>query len=994
MAPPAITGVPGVGSATATVGTEAWRRAGRATAGAGSVVRSPANKPPFALRALEGHPVFVVVNPTAQAGKVAAEIPLIRSAFWGTGVELSLFSENIPDATERARKIGQAFSIFKAQHHGSGPITVAVVGGDGTLDFVQSAITRTILGEGNGMDGNPVAVSLRLRGVVQFVYTKHGTASDLAVLVGASSTAPDIPGAIATGVPIGRLQPVLEGVGTVSHSVSFGYGAQMFKWVEEEKARTGKKTLWTYMKNIPKTIRVALSQGGFDVELAVDGRPVIDPKTRQTRFTVGAILGTSSPIIGGVIGAPGPFDHFRLILVQPTLPGVASVFEGLGRGLGNTIGVKIEDLLRKLPWVGNKVGDWARSVGVHRIGIDLTAPDRRSFTVPKHLNIAIQPGQEVSFAFFRRAKPNRLQRFLAKLGHRTLTPGAPLEVATIANGDVVPDMQKAVIKLPAHHVPVLATPDSMAVRFDRASALVEGRLPQTSDADLIQSRLGPDGQPKVVRSSQATTAVGRVTAVPVGGRPEGDIRRVSSPYLSVPRLNRVAQGLGLDPRQSHLLLSHYVGRQRIGDLAKIVEGTNGQPLSVEALRRLDMPSRFPQNTLYNRLNMQSGSLLLGLASMAVAPHVAESIGLDPVRDRELSYGFTVTGIEVSRQVGGKVLEVLDNHLAHRPYAFVTQEVAKVYRESFVRYTFHAPRNFPVDVWRASTYGLTVGDGLKGLGRLPVRATVAMGHGIFWGRLAELGLTKAGLGDSEKAVMAMGAAYTVPMFAQLLDTENKVYRFLYSKPMNVMAKVSGWAMVGDLTFSGMLRMAAGSETIALSHRASTLRETEGERSWLSDVTHFLAPTVGDFFDSHNLVGEEDEYMQKARSEATVQLEKIKEDYPAAMRKFAEVLKADPVEFWSQKITLTSLEQRIQLWLETASDTNNPEALVQGIIQAFPHDDLRPKEVVKSYVKIRAYELQHRLVAMTAGPFYAESFLANIFDPQGEVISRENLKMWIN
>ena len=164
---------------------------------------------------------------------------------------------------------------------------------------------------------------------MQFAYAKYGTASDLAAVSGGSADPRLLLRLVETGIPVGRIHPQVVGEGGVLHSVSFGAGSDIFKYAEAEFNKTGKKSVVTYLKQIPKVLADVFRTGGFDVEIKIDGQLFANKKTGAARFTVAGVLGSSSRVMGDFLGMPAPFDHFRVLLIQPginLMPNIVEVF--------------------------------------------------------------------------------------------------------------------------------------------------------------------------------------------------------------------------------------------------------------------------------------------------------------------------------------------------------------------------------------------------------------------------------------------------------------------------------------------------------------------------------------------------------------------------------------------------------------------------------------------------------------------------------------------
>ncbi len=899
-------------------------------------VDSLVKRPDQPQRSLQQSPVFVFVNPTARAGKVAKQIGKIGENLSAAKVDHKIFSERIADITTRKTALQQSFAAYQDAHPGKKMIVVAV-GGDGTLDFVVNAITEKITGKPieTIIDPDEVkSVNALLNEKVAFVFTKHGTASDLAYMVGASSDPKKIPMLAETGLVVGRLQPIVDGKPAL-HSVGYGLVGEAFKIVEEAmKANGGKKSLGSYFAPVPMLTAKYILSGGFDVEVKIDGELYRNNKG-QSRFPAALVLGTPSRIVAGVAGSPGAFDHFKFFIVQPNWKGFTGFSEGLIRGLGTKF-------FGRSSWLeaGSKF-----------------------FHMPGYMDITVKLGQNATLAFYQRSDLNWFQRYFSKKfgvisGESTREP---IQVHSINNGDYIGERSQVKIEIPKVKIPVLAAPDSLAVRLHRSTALAEGYDPHISDAAMVQSRFGENGLPQE-----------KVTS-------KGEVRWAQSPYVSQSRLYQLAKSFGLG--NAHLKYSYLL-------MDDLVFANNGDSKNIRIEDIRNKLAARPETAFKEPFNKALWGLnfpLVGLvASLPAGEFVKRYLGVSPSKNQALFFTASVYTASAAQYAADQLMNIYRHSIMRKPYAFVTEEVVKISSEPFVRYTYHASKGFILLDWSAALYyGLRNGMGkvpkaIAGVIASPLRAAIQMGDGLIWSRGVEFLFEKALAaklgtitlpGEARlKTAVATGALF-LPQMVQTVAPSGTFSNFMASKYMRKLGRFTGLALVADLGIATLLIKNHSEQEMFFMQDGARRAEVAGARDWLSNGIHFFAPSIGTYWDTHDIRGNENEYMQKSREDYEAVVSQTKQDYPKQMLALAEKLEKPATEVWTGDFNLNNLETRVQDFV-MARVTENPtlqETQLVALVQNnFAATGLRKSQIGTILARIQVDGMQKNMQALNINP----------------------------
>jgi hypothetical protein len=759
---------------------------------------------------------------------------------------------------------------------------------------------------------------------------KRGTAADTAVQLGSPGRIPAMPNFLRRAVRLPFWFPTVEfrerpgEYRVAGHSYSLGASGSIFeKRAQNYQANPSNplnRGLFSYLRLLPHAFANRYGIFGFDVHLRHFGAD--DRLIQETTRLGSEVIVTPNRIIAGVGGVPGAWGETKVIVLPPRVEGTLALSEYILRG-----------------------------VVTKTTGLNLVGPKSRLRTLSAERQWLVKTGERIEVEI---RSPNG--------------SGEPLKVPAQLNGDVVEASSGFTVRSPGVAIPMLANPDSLAVRLARASALVDGQTPLINDYRTTSYL--KNHHPEVVEETPQAL-------------------RVRTPFISRPRLMDLLKRHGVPFQHGMDLLT---AMQRVTQRDQLsVLADRRRKLSLEGAREfLGTPEghdwidahRGEVRAFGQRLLTQGVPLLNGLGAMYGAEKLADYWGLDPIGQHELRFGLVIYLSHAANVNFSPLWEVVANRILRRPYDFISTRYARAAGEVFTQATFEDHKTMGRALWASWKSGaLGIEAGLEramlvrrgvGLALLPVTAMWNMGQGLLFSRLLEQAV--GGLPDEDPLKRyAPAAAFFLPDAGRLLAPRTAT-RFFGTRLMRFASRTFAVGFIGDLAFTGLHRIAYGEEAAyeqSLNERAAALRRERGEIGWFSlrAIPRLLAPSLSAYLDSRvGWFGAETDARREIRREderqSALRWETLREDIPWV----AQTLQTTPEELFSQEIQLNEIESdmRRQILarrgrgrLPADADFEETTAYLRrqfrGVVRT-------KKEARRHLARIHAHELQQRMAVL--------------------------------
>jgi diacylglycerol kinase-like protein len=928
-------------------------------------------------RNLNGKTILVVFNPAARDGKIARDLPQLVKVLERSGAKV-LLVQTVPNIQERRELIRQSTQAALEQ---GDPIYVLPYGGDGIIgEAVGEALKAIGVDLASGRQGSQANAAVAA-GLESFVIAKKGKAADIAVELGAPESITRLPASIRRGVKVPFRFPIIDGSGVGIHSFVLGVSAHLFALRESNKAANPTKWynqgLWSYLRLVPSVVPSRYGLFGVDFELT---RSTLQGEELEKTTVRGADLQiTPRRIIAGVGGIPGTWGETKVVVLPPFLPGVLAVTEYASRGL-----------LTKY------------------LGLNLVGPRSRLRTLSPQRQWIIGPQEKISVKV---RVPNTpawwalrgYQEFLIDSGEalpatRIPPAGELLAIPSILNGDVSGPKSQFTVTAPPLTVNLLGHPNSLAVRLARASALVHGESPLLSDQQLVASTV-PRHRPAILKDSPETV-------------------RIRTPFVSQPRLRDLmrrhhlsferdlqlltAMQSAVDPSQLKNLASEELTVERMELFLKSEQGQEWCKQNTDSLKALG-----------KRALTGGVPLVAGMATLWGSGALADTLGLDPIRQRELRFGLTVYLSHAAQVNLAPLWEVMVNRMLHRPYDYVRIRDAEVAGETLQQWTLESHNSVGralSSAWRSGSIGWEVGGaGLwrrgLGLGLVPFRAAWNMGEGLLFSRLAETvvrGLPE----DSRLKQYAPSAAFFAPDVARILSPR-LAFPLLEARALRLASRAFAVGFIGDMAFTGIHRMAHGERATYeqwVDFRTAERRRESGEIGPLSwrQIPRFFAPSLSAYIDSHEyLFGEENEMRQKIYREDLQQSALLQNSIRQQLVALPAILQKSAKEIFSSPVQLSIVEREMLEQLQASrgkgllpSDANFKQTV------SYLHRQFRAlvkdrEEVTRHLAWIQVSQVQQGISYLRNIDISENHELSRLFDEQGRLLphQEEELEKWI-
>ncbi|MCC6273787.1 MAG: hypothetical protein IT572_10010 [Deltaproteobacteria bacterium] len=924
---------------------------------------------------LSGQTIVVVFNPAARDGRVGGELPQLLEILRNSGANV-IPVETVPDLEGRRERIRNA--VAEALRGGQ-RIFVLPVGGDGTIgETVGEALRAAGASFAPGQEAVPGVESPSGRAV--FVLVKKGTAADNAVQVRAPSDMRDLPRFIARSVELGFRFPIVDGAEAGTHSMGFLASGYLFGLRQRNRAANPEgmfnQGLLSYLRLIPHAIANRYGLVGVDVTLTrstVDGREIERETMKGSEVTV-----TPNRILAFVGGVPGAWGETKVVVLPPGPRGVLALTEYIARGL------------------------------MTKIGFNLVGPRSRLWTLSARRQWLVNPGEKIEV---RATVPDSLawdlirtyQDFQIRMGNapaETRVPPAnePVLVPSQQNGDVIPPRSAFTVHAPNFTITQLAAPNSLAVRLARASWLVRGETPMISDQQLVFNQV-PDFEPKVIENAE--------------GR-----RSVRTPFVSLTRLYSLMRQYRISPERAESLLTAAQGVQNFAQLERLAsEGLTIENLERwlqgDAGRQWAQENRDGLRALRERVLRGGPPLATGIAALIGAERLADIVGLDPVRQRELRFAFVVYLSHAASASTQRLWQVTANALLRQPYHLASLRTVRIAGERLGQWTFLERPSYAGALGESALRGL---GWEAGFGRTLLRRGVSlatllprsawnMGEGLIFSRIAER-LTDGMSESSALRRYAPTAAFFLPDVARVALPSQSL-RLLESRPMRLAGRAFAAGFIGDLGFTGIRRLQLGGNATYEMYtdlRAAELRRERGEIgpfSW-RNLPRLIAPSISAYIDSHDfLFGSSNEVRNEIQRQDQRQSALLREAIRQELAWLPAALGGSAAEVFGREIVLTPLQRDLRDQLEHCAGRGRLRAGADiDETASYLHRQFRgaiaSREEAREHVlKIYAYRLQQAAAQLHGLEIAENNEIRRLFDARGVLRpgQEEPLQAWV-
>lgn len=945
-----------------------------------------------------GHTVVVVGNPGAQDGKIGEELPALQRILEGNGARV-VFVETVPDLEARRdliqTEIREVFDETPADSFVSmrvrqniPKIIVLPYGGDWTI---WETVGETVKAAGIPLSSEHVSrgVSRALRSQVAFALAKKGKAADNASQVDAPKSAGEIARYINRSVELPYWFPIIETSGeqgprfeVAGHSYTLGVSGDLFHRRETNKAENPdawwNRGLKSYFRLLPHAI--ANRYGLLGMEVGIRHFNPQGELLKEANLIGSEIMVTPNRIVAAVGGIPGEWCETKLIVLPPAfrgglLPLGEYIYRGVFTQLLGWNKVSPRHSLQTL----SEDRQWRVRPG-ERIEVETRVPA----TLPESFYWSVlRMGQQT----FQGSTANGIIKWMGfgKPGPTVPEAGEPLRVQSTLNGDAAPPQSRFTIHSPSYAISLLAHPDSLAVRLARESALAKGIEPLISDQQLVAHSI-PEDEPRILEKNK-----NRI--------------RVRTPFISQPRLWELTarSQFNLSPEVIPELMVATQGVQNHTQLEKLAQE------SLDLHRMQDFLESSQGNEwlrghqgyirgLGRRAWQQGVPLGVGIASLFGGEALADQLGLDPVRDRELRFALIMYLAHGVHTNVTPLWEVIANRSLGRPYDLVRTRSVKMAGETLNQYALSRHRSLGgalAQSWRTGALALEVGVG-QGLaaraGRLalvPLRGAWNMGHGLIFSRVAEA--FTQDLPDSSlwKQYGPLGAFF-LPDLGSLFAPRS-TQAFLQGRPGRFAGRTFAAFFIGDMAYTGFYKLTHGSSSsreIYLNHRASQLRRQRGDSVWWRDAIRFMAPNLGAHIDSHeNLFGPENQYRREAFRAETQRAENMEWSLRHEITSFLHQRDLSWEKALGQRIELSAFETELQdhlraLGPERAEHLSWSQTL-QWLRNEFSGYGLSAAEVETHLTRIYLGQVQESIAYQINFPSPKNWYWGRYFDAQGRI-----------
>jgi len=912
---------------------------------------------------LSGQTIIVVFNPSARDGRVGGELPQLLQTLRNSGARV-LSVETVPDLEARRARIREATAQAL---QGGGKIFVLPFGGDGTIGETIGEVLRASGASFTPGQEHDVGVEVP-SGRSIFVLAKKGTAADLAVQVQAPSDVHDLPNFISSSVELSFRFPIVDSAEAGSHSIGFLASGYLFTLRGKNRAAnpTGRfnQGLLSYLRLIPHAIANRYGLVGADVTLTrstLDGRVLERETMRGADVTV-----TPNRILAGVGGVPGAWGETKVVVLPPGPRGVLALTEYIGRGLLTKLGLNLVGPRSRL-WTLSARRQWLVNAG-EKIEVSASVPNT------------------LSWDLIRTYQDFQIRNGNADESTRVPAAGETLRAETQQNGDVVASRTSFTVHAPSFTITKLAAPNSLAVRLARASWRVRGETPMISDQQLVYNQV-PAYEPKILEN--------------ILGR-----RTVRTPFLSMPRLYDLMGRYRISPERAEHLLTASQGVENFSHLERMA--TEG--LTIENLDRW-LSGTEGQNwirehgnglhSLRERVLRGGPPLATGLAAMLGAERLADIVGLDPLRQRELRFAFVVYLSHAASASTHALWQATANVMLGRPYHLASMRTVRIAGERLAQWTCLERSSLTGALgegalrslgWEAGFARTLLRRGVS-LATLLPRSAWNMGEGLIFSRIAER-LTQNLPENSAVRRYAPTAAFFLPDVARIAAPA-RTLSLLESRSMRFASRAFAAGFIGDLSFTGIQHLRLGDRAayeMFTDMRTAELRRQRGEIgnfSW-RQIPRLLAPSLSAYIDSHDfLFGSSNEarleIQRRDREQSSSLGRAVRGEMawlPGAMGRRAE-------EVFSQEIRLDALDRELLDQLEHCEGgTRLRSGASLEETAAYLQDQFRgeitTREAARSrLLTIYSYRMQQAIAQLHALEIPENETFRRLFDERGRL-----------
>lgn len=935
---------------------------------------APASVIPSRLPA-DRQPILGVFNPFAQGGKIGKELPHFTRTMERAGYRV-IPVETVADEAARSEMIFNAARDVLSEVRTNGTRVIVVpYGGDGTIwQTTERVIPAT--GINLDVDGvDPVAASRELESLLSFFLPKKGTAADNAVQTGSPKYIPWMPRFVRRAITLPFWFPTVETRETPGARRYAGqsYGGGVGGWLFEQRAANFaanpknplNRGLISFLRLLPNAVFTRYGMLGFDVHLRHyrgDGTLLQEATRRGSEVIV-----TPNRIIAGVGGVPGAWGETKIVILPPGLPGVFAIGEYIFRGVGTKLGFNLVGPRSRLRTLSAE-RQWQVRTG-ERVEVEMRAPNSLGWDVLRVLR-----------------QWNAGFRGLFDVAPEIPAAGELLRVPAQLNGDVAAWTSGFTVRSPGLAVPTLAHPNSPGVRLARASALVDGTTPLIGD-ERVTSFL-KQHHPEILEDTPQAL-------------------RARTPFLSQPRVMSLLSLAKLPFQRGLELLAgmrSVEGREHLGRLAdwevnpdrarEFLESPEGQAWAAER--------RGEGRALRERLVSNGAPLLAGIGAMLGAEVLADRLGLDPVRQRELRFGLVVYGSHAVTANFSPLWEVTANRLLGRPYDFIRTRYARAAGEIFAQYTFESQSTYLRALgasWRSGALGIEAGvetalwRRAAGLAGLPIRAAWNMGEGLIFSRIAEQAVRHLPEASPFRRYAPMGAFF-LPDLGRLLFP-GSARSFFSTRMMRVASRVFAAGFISDMAFTGLHRVAHGTQATyehSVNFRAAELRRERGDISWYSwrNIPRLVAPSLSAYIDTHEwLFGPPIESVNEVRAEDDRMSLEMREGLRRNIPWVAEALGTTVEGLFREEIRLTETERDMMQQIEACrgrgrltadAGFEKTAAYLRNQFRGVVRSD---EEAARHLARIYGYRLQQQAATLSALEVPGNGFVRGLFDGRGRL-----------
>ncbi|MFO1462806.1 MAG: hypothetical protein U1F66_03450 [bacterium] len=925
---------------------------------------------------LTGQSILVVFNPAARDGRIGGDLPQLLQILRNSGARV-IPVETVPDLDARRARIREATTEAL---RGGQKIFVLPFGGDGTIGETIGEVLRaagTSFAPGSESASGAEAPS----GRAIFVLAKKGTAADLAVQVAAPSNLRELPRFIARSVELQFRFPIVDGAEAGSHSMGFLASGYLFALRQRNRAANPNglfnQGLLSYLRLIPHGIFNRFGLVGVDVTLTrstLDGREIERETMRGSEVTV-----TPNRILAGVGGVPGAWGETKVVVLPPGPRGVLALTEYIGRGLLTKLGFNLVGPRSRL-WTLTARRQWLVNPG-ERIDVRATVPDT------------------LAWDLIRAYQDFQIRHNLAPSETRVPPAGEPLEVPAQQNGDVIAPRSRFSVHAPDFTITKLAAANSLAVRLARASWLVRGETPMISDQQMVYNQV-PDFEGRVLEDGEGS-------------------RTVRSHFLSLPRLYRLMRNYRISPERAEALLTASQGVEHFSQLRNMAS----EGLSIENLERW-LQSEAGRNwaaenqgglrSLRDRVLRGGPPLAVGLAGMLGAERLADIVGLDPIRQRELRFAFVVYLSHAASASTQAVWQLAANRILRQPYHLASLRTVRIAGERLAQWTFLERPSWAGALGESALRGIGWEAGFSrtllrrgvSLATLLPRAAWNMGEGLIFSRLAER-LVHDLPENSRLRRWAPTAAFFLPDLARIAAPAGSL-RLLEAQPMRLAGRAFALGFIGDLSFTGIHRLQHGeraSYELYTDFRAAELRRQRGEIGTFSwrQIPRLLAPSLSAYIDSHDfLFGSSNEARLEVERRDREQSSLLREAVRGELTWLPQALGGDAAEVFGHEIRLEPLERDLLEQLEHCA--GGPRLRAGASFEetaAYLQDQFRgvigSREQARGHLlRLYAYRLQRAVAELHSVDLPENAELRRFFDERGVLRAGQesSLLTWVN